>query len=138
MIRTATPDDLPKLLEWGRHFAESVDLPGGYDPESAEGLFRQLMDAGILLIGEGGAVGAFVHPSPYNAAHVTGQELFWWVEPEHRGNGTGKALFDALQVAVAEAGAGSFTMSTLGDHGIGRFYESRGYRQTDQNYTKTF
>lgn len=138
MIREATEADLPQLLEWGANFAESIDLPGGYDRQSAEVMFRQLMDAGILLIGDGGAVGAFVHPSPYNSAHLTGQEMFWWVEPEHRGNGMGRDLFDALQAMVEEAGVKSFTMSTLGDHGIGRFYEAHGYRQTDQNYTKLF
>lgn len=138
MIREATEADLPQLLEWGANFAESIDLPGGYDPESAEAMFRQLIEIGILLIGEGGAVGALLHPAPYNKAHITGQELFWWVEPEHRGNGTGKALFEALQAAVSEAGAGSFTMSTLGNHAIGQVYEAHGYRHTDRNYTKVF
>lgn len=138
MIREATEADLPQLLEWGAHFAESIDLPGGFDPESGEAMFRQLIEIGILLIGEGGAVGALLHPAPYNKAHITGQELFWWVEPEHRGNGTGKALFDALQAMVEEAGAGSFTMSTLGNHAIGQLYEAHGYRHTDRNYTKVF
>lgn len=138
MIREAVEADIPQLLDWGDDFARSVNLPGGYDRASAEATFRLLMDQGILLICEGGAVGAMLHPSLYNSSHQTGQEMFWWVDPAHRGSGTGRELFDALQAMVEEAGADSFTMSTLGDHGIGKFYESRGYRQSDQNYLITF
>lgn len=140
MTREATEADLPDLLRWGADFAASIDLPGGFDPDSAEAFFRLLMgtENGILLIAEGGAVGALLHPAPYNRAHLTGQELFWWVDPAFRGAGTGKALFDALQAAVANLGANSFSMSTLGDHAIGQFYASRGYRQTDKTYTITF
>lgn len=139
MIRDATESDLPELLKWGADFAASIDLPGGYVPEDAEGMFRQLIEIGILLIAPGcGAVGALVHPSPYNKSHLTGQELFWWVDPASRGAGTGKGLFEALQASVRASGAGSFTMSTLGNHAIGQLYEAHGYRHTDRNYTKIF
>lgn len=142
MIREATEADIPTIVEWGAHFAEACNLPGGYDPSSAEIFFRHLIENpdGILLIGDGGAIGGMAHASPYNHAHKTGQELFWWVEPDKRKEGLGIALLKALQNAIEALGVHSWTLSTVGldDGSLGQVYERFGYKLTDRNYSRTF
>lgn len=142
MIREATEADIPNLLRWGEAFADACDLPGGLALDDAELFFRQMIDSpnAVLLVGEGGAIGGLLHPSPYNAAHITGQELFWWVEPDKRGGRLGIMLLEALERAVVAQGAHSWTMASVGlDNGsVGRILERRGYRVTDRNYTKIF
>lgn len=141
MIRPAVIEDIPKLLTWGRDFAEACKLPGGFDPASAETFFRHLITdpGGILLVAPGGAIGGMVHPSPYNHAHLTGQELFWWVDPEHRGARVGISLLNALMEAVEAFGAHSWTVSSVGLDGgsVGRILDRKGFVLTDRNYTKT-
>jgi len=139
-IRSATLDDMDFLLLCGEHFAEAVKLPGGFDAVSAEQFFRFLIESpdGVLLIGDGGGVGGLAHPSPYNNAHKTGQELFWWVEPDKRGGRLGVALLKALEEAVEALGVQSWTVSSIGLDGdrLGPLFERWGYRLTDRNYTK--
>lgn len=143
MIREATEADIPQLLSMGAKFAVEARLHelSGYDPASVEALFRHLITdpMGILLMAEGGAAGGLVHPALFRRSHLTGMELFWWMNPESRG--AGKALFLALEQAARDRGAHSWTMATitgLGDDRLGQLYERHGYRATDRNYLKVF
>lgn len=142
MIREATGDDIFQLVAWGEDFAEACSLPGGIDRVDTAEFFAGMIESpnAVLLIDEGGAIGGMVHPSPYNKAHITGQELFWWVDPAKRGGRLGLMLLEALEDAVRAKGAHSWTMASVGlDNGsVGRILERRGYRQTDRNYTKIF
>ena len=142
-MRDATLSDIPDLLAMGERFAAAIGLNDtvGYDPASVERLFRTLIesDDGILIMADGGAAGGLVHPSLFNNEHRTGQELFWWVDPDKRGQGV--KLMAALEDAARAKGAASWMMSTMDalDHeGAARVYERRGYRATDRNYLKVF
>jgi GNAT superfamily N-acetyltransferase len=116
------------------------------DDATLERTFQQLIEgeASVILVfdkGDGlaGATGAMLHPHYWNNAHITGQELFWWVDPEHRG--IGRALFDVLESWVQVSGAHSFTMIALEhiDGGkAGAIYRRRGYRPVEHSYTKGF
>lgn len=146
MIRHAVPSDMPELLRMGRAFhavtgvADLIPL----DEPTLERTFQQLMDAelGALLVVEGeggliGATGALLHPHYWNADHITGQELFWWIDPEHRGCG-GK-LFDALEGWVREQGASSFTMialDALEADRVSLIYRRRGYRPAERCFVR--
>lgn len=143
MIREATLDDIPALLEMGRAFADRCDLHSiaPYDETSMAATFRLLIeqDNGILLITDGGAAGGMVHPAYWNHAHLTGQEFFWWVYPEKRGQGV--RLFKALEQAAKDRGAGSWAMITLDKvepEKTGRFYERCGYRKSEHSFIKVF
>lgn len=112
------------------------------DELTLERTFAQLMEHGCLLVIDGGdglagATGALLHPHYFNSAHLTGQELFWWVDPEHRGQGN--ALFDALENWVREQGAKSFTMialEALDPERVGMIYRRRGYRPVEHSYVR--
>lgn len=148
-LREATYLDLDELLRMGRAFhavtgvADIVPL----DEASLERTFVQLIDNpfGCLIVCDAhhslcGAVGALVHPHYMNSKHLTGQELFWWVEPDWR-NGMGPMLFDALEHWVRGVGASTFTMITLEalePERVAAMYKRRGYRPAERSYIKEF
>lgn len=146
MIRPAVPADLPELLRMASAFhsvsgvADIIPL----DRDTLERLLLSLIDAetGVIIVLEGeggliGATGALLHPHYFNSAHLTGSELFWWIDPEHRGKGG--LLFDALEEWVRSMGAGSFSMialEALEPERVGLIYRRRGYRPLEHNYIK--
>lgn len=146
MIREAREADIPALIEMGARFAEACGVKDrmGYDPASAEKMFQMLMssDDGVLLVldidGPRGATGGLLHPCLFNNAHRTGQELFWWVDPDWRGNGL--SLFVALEETVRAKGAQSWMMGSIGleDDRLERIYTRSGYAPADKNYIKVF
>ncbi len=148
MIRDATEDDIPEILAMGRKF---FDLAGWsevaeWDDASVTATLNHLMgsDDGILLVIDDGAgritgmAGALLYPFYLNIKHRTGQELFWWVEPEARGR-EALELFDALENRARGQGAMSFAMITvegLRSAALGRYYRRRGYRAAETTYIK--
>lgn len=145
-IREASYHDLDELLRIGRTFIAQNGVSDiiPLDERSLEISLIGMLDnpaAAILVIdgGDGlwGTTGALLHPHYWNANHLTGQELWWWVDPEHRGMGT--ALFDALEDWVRSMGANSFTMMGLEAQRpevVGKLYERRGYRPAERSYIK--
>lgn len=141
MIRDATHADIPALVGMGeRFFLESgYSKEATFDPATFESTLRSLIDgdSGILIITEGGMAGALVYPMYFNASILTGQELFYWISPEHRGGGV--ALLDALESRAKALGAKTFSMiclDTLRPEAVGRLYERRGYRKSEHSYIK--
>lgn len=144
MIRHAVPGDLPELLRMGRAFhavtgvADVIPL----DEATLTQTFLNLMQGGVILVVEGedglvGATGALLHPHYFNASHLTGQEMFWWIDPEHRG--CGAELFTALEQWVRDQGAHSFSMialDALDPERVGLIYRRRGYRATEHSYLR--
>lgn len=148
-LREATYLDLDELLRMGRAFhavtgaADLIPL----DEDTLERTFVGLIDSpvGTVIVAEAhtglcGAVGGMLHPSYLNSNHLTGQELFWWVDPEHR-EGVGRTLFDALEDWARGQGANSFMMITLDalePERVAALYKRRGYRPAERLYLKGF
>lgn len=141
-VRLAQISDLPNILRMGREFWKASGASHiGFDERSATELILKLMSGpdGILLVaGDVGMAAAIVFPHYLNSAHITGQELFWWIDPEHRKSGIGKEMFVELE-KWARSRAHSFSMIALanGDE-IGKFYLSLGYKKLETHYTRTF
>lgn len=146
MIRPATHDDLPRVLEMGERFFDTAgwDDVAEWDQASVRKTLEGLIegDAGCLFVAEAegglvGMTGGLVYPFYFDHGHITGQELFWWVEPEHRG--VGGALLDAMETWAKEAGAKSFAMIALDKINpdlMGRVYRRRGYRPSEHSYIR--
>lgn len=138
MIREATLEDIPALLEMGAKFAEKAKLADsvGYDPETMADTFSKMISAGEpLFIGETGAIGALTFAHPFNANHICASELFWWSEGRE-----GMRLLNAL-IKHCEGSCDSLVMLTLEaikPEETGRLYERFGFRPLEHSYVKVF
>ena len=128
------------MAEMGKRFYEATGYSdiAEYDHES---VVTSLRNIPVLLVAEKdvlvGVAGAMVYPFYMNLKHMTAQEVFWWVDPEHRG--IGSELFDALVSEVKKRGANSLSMialDSLNPERVGEFYKSRGFRPSDHSYIK--
>jgi GNAT superfamily N-acetyltransferase len=139
MIRAAIASDVPRLVEMGRRFRAET----GYAKHLAENpakmaeLAQQLADAGCLLVSERddqivGMIGFIVYPH-FLSGETTGGEVFWWVEPEHRGEGV-KLLREAERVART-AGAKTMQMIAPTDR-VATLYQRLGYEFVEASYQR--
>jgi hypothetical protein len=138
LIREATEADIPALVALGERSVARGNLPCGFDAGSMEQTLRFLMESpdGFIFTTDAvdGAVGGLAHPHPFNAAHKTGTELFWWAE----GDG-GRELFDAMEGRVRELGCHSWMMIALESMrpaAVGALYRRRGYAPVEHSYMK--
>jgi len=86
-----------------------------------------------------GMVAGVTQPHWFNAAHLVGQELFWWVDPLARGSGAGFKLMDAIEKWARDMGCKSFCMAStanLAPEKLARVYKRRGYVPQDIYYAK--
>lgn len=138
-IRPAEIPDIPDVVVMGKGF---YDLMGysqvtEYDPDTVAGFLEHLIndDNGILLVVDDGIelrgmAAGMVFPFYLNHAHITGQELFYWIDPEFRKHRLGITLLDELENAAIEKGAKSFIMMSLDNlepDRLAQFYARRGY-----------
>jgi GNAT superfamily N-acetyltransferase len=149
MIRAATEEDIPAVLVMGRRFFDLAGCPAiaEWDDASFIMTLKNLIESpdGILLVVERsdrlvGMAGALLFPFYFNTSHRTGQEIFWWVEPEARGR-EALALFAALEEQARDAGAESFIMSNveaMRSEAVARYYRRRGYRAAENTFIKRF
>ena len=148
MIRFATPDDAIPVAEMVQKFYEMAltDMLGPYDKLAAANLIAatsMASDACTIVAEDGGrivgTIGVLSYNHPFKPSVRIAQELFWWVEPEYRRSGTGKAMLDAAEAWAKDIGCSGMLMITI--HGIdhernGAFYERSGYGPFEHSYLK--
>lgn len=139
MIRAALAADVPRLVEMGRRFRceSSYQKHLGENPQKMGELALQLLAAGGLLVSEReaqlvGMIGFVLYPHFLSGETVAG-EIFWWVEPEHRGEGP-KLLRQAEKLAK-QAGAERMQMIAPTDR-VANLYRRFGYEFVEATYQK--
>ena len=142
MVRNANIDDIPSLLIMAKKFFKAAKFDGiEYNEESTSKTIQHLIAShgGLLLVsdnnGVDGMIGALVYPMYFNAAHLTGQELFWWSE----GGIGGIKLIAEMEKQAKELGAKTFSMIYLENitpKKLRDFYEKRGYKQSETHYMR--
>lgn len=116
-IRQATATDIPLLVSYGqRYYDESVYAEWlTFSRRRVTDWFGYLVDShdAVVFLTDGGmAAGAF--NGLFMTEDPNANELLWWVAPEQRGKGRGRALRQALEDWAAKRGAKLMTLSTLG------------------------
>lgn len=114
------------------------------DPESFATLVRQLMNpaqgrAYVLVQGSEiiGGAGVLFFPCWYDANRLDAQELFWWIEPEHRGKRDGIRLIERIEADAKAAGVHRLMLiHPAGNEKVGFFYARRGYTKTETVYSR--
>lgn len=143
-VREATVDDIPRLVQMGQRFR----LETGYASRIAENtgqmsaLSERLIagEDGLLLVSdrEGivtGMLGVLVFPHHLSGALVAG-ELFFWVEPDHRGHGV--RLLKQAETWARANGATAFHMMAPSPE-VERLYQRLGYTVLPEvTYEKRF
>lgn len=147
VIRAARYGDVETIVKLGKLFFDEAQWSDvtTWDDDSIRVTLGNLIenDDGILLVCSSenkiiGMAGGLVHPAYFNHHHKTGQELFWWIDPAHRG-GCGGKLLDRLEAEAKKRGAQSWSMISLAKvrpEAVGRLYERRGYRASEHTYIK--
>lgn len=145
MIRKATHDDVPRIVEMSRRFyattsyAAMVPMADG----DVEDIAAMLIDTGVMLVAEVdgqvvGMVGLAVMPFTFNRSARIAAEVVWWVEPEAQGAGVGQALLAAVEPACVAAGVHCIQMMILATSPpqAAALYERDGYRHSETSFTK--
>jgi len=108
LIRAATPDDIPRLLEMARaHHAVMTGLPP-LDDDSFAATARGAIEgpASVVLISDGGSLCGAIQPFYFNAAESAAIE-FWW----NATDATGGQLLAGVEAWAQDRGAGWVMMS---------------------------
>lgn len=144
-IRTATHDDIPRIVEMAERFyaqTRYADITP-MAKESAAGLAIVLMDQGVMLVAERdgvvvGMAGLFIEPFTFNVSKTVATELVWWVELEHQRSGIGMDLLAAIEPACRAKGADVIRMMCLAGQceGAEAIYSRMGYVPSEHAYTK--
>ena len=149
MVREAIAADVPRLVELGQRFFDETDMGQvtTYDPQSAGRNFAALLtmeNAGVFVLDVGGEVvgviAGLLAPYLFNAAELTGMELLWYVEPEHRGNFSSLRLVRVLEEWARQQGAATFAMAAMmtSPAAVADFYQRRGYRPQETHFVRRF
>jgi GNAT superfamily N-acetyltransferase len=125
-------------------FFDAASPPGTFRPAVFLATWDQLFAAGIGVIFGlrneerklQGIFGAMKYPDP-NTGEMVANEMFWWVQPEARGQG--RSLLEAYEAWAGEQGARYLTMVHLSNsmpERLRKLYERRGYRESETHYIK--
>ncbi|TWA74172.1 hypothetical protein FBZ82_101187 [Azospirillum brasilense] len=143
MVRRATSDDLPALLEHARAMYGLSGMAGiaEWSDDAMADTFHALMASpmgAVFVAEEGGrAVGMLVagaHPLYFAHDHLVAQEIGWHAEP-----GYGPGLKAAFEAWAREVGASSIIMGALESQrpeAVARLYRRSGYQLMETNFIK--
>ena len=136
MIRKATPDDLPRVIELGRAFqaySPYRNLP--FDDEAFGEFCAGVMEAGVIFLSEDGFLGGLLNPMYFNPSVIMAVELFWWA------GSTGRQLRQAFEEWAQENGAQGCQFTGLADEReptIRKVFARAGYRACEVAFMKEF
>lgn len=109
-----------------------------FDDEKMRAFLADLIDNHIVVIDEGGMAGATLTNTYFSSDPII-HELFWWIEPEYRGNGLGTQIREAMEEFGRVNNAKAVVMSLLDmstpEH-IRNHYRAVGYVPAETGYIR--
>ena len=142
MIRRATTDDVPRLIEMGQRFTQETEYRGlvEVNPEKLADTLNAMLTSpvnAVFVSSAGGALTglllAVVYENPFSG-DLTGSELAWWVEPEARGDGL--RLLKAAEAWAIDAGATRMQMVAPNER-VGALYKRLGYTPLETAFQRS-
>lgn len=137
IVRDAIEADIPRLVEMGRRFRSETSYSKylADNPERMAQLGRQLLAKDGLLLAErdGAIVGmlGFIVHSHFISGEIAAGEVFWWMEPEFRGDGL--KLVDEAKRRARLAGALYLDMIAPSKR-VARLYQHLGYEFVESTH----
>lgn len=136
VLRCATLDDLPELVETARQCFETYRswAPRGWDPPATDlhlaGLRGRMAERGSwsMVAEAGGAVAGQVGASPARGERGTGHVWMLFLREPWWGTGLGPRLLDSALATARERGLARMRLQTPSEHARARaFYEREGW-----------
>lgn len=142
MIRVATLDDVPRILELGAQSLIDGPYAGKWDnnPEQARKLAEHIINTAgqVLLYEEGGAVHGllgFVVSPHFFTGEIVAAEIMWYVLPEHRAGGHALTLLWEAEKTARLLGATRLQF-TAPNEKVGDIYTRFGFEKIEVLYQK--
>ena len=143
-IREAASHDVEAIVAMGVHFIAGTTYGDhlSINPLQLRDFAGRCVSGGlgesaILLSEEDGVttgmIGLLVAPHPFSGDR-TASELFWWVEPSHRGHGL--RLMRAAEAWAVQHGAARLQMVAPNER-VAKLYRARGYTQLESTYQRS-
>jgi hypothetical protein len=140
LIRDAQMSDVPRIVEMGRHFLKgsTYEKHLSENPDRMAELAEKLISVNGLIVSQQGSdvmgmLGWILH-SHFISGDLMAGEVFWWTEPEMRGDGI-RLLKEAERRAIA-AGAKSFQMIAPNDK-VANVYKRLGFDFVEATWQKS-
>jgi len=146
MIRPLQLHEIARISTIGDEFSAEADYPGGFSLDRFCKVWAPLIasDRGEVLIAEtnegelAGAIGvAFIEDG--FSGHPVAMESFWYVRKQFRSTRAGLNLFFGFENAGRARKVKKYVMVhlvALGAEKLHAFYESQGYKLTEQTFVK--
>lgn len=146
VVRRATLEDLPAYTPMAKNFLASTPMGEiiPFDEEAFKIFYTNAManpDLGAWIAeydGKAiGGAGALAFPMYFNPAYVSVQEIWWWLEPEARGKGAGKAMYREIEQWAESKGAKALIMVALENgktHKFEHLYARQGFKPMERTF----
>lgn len=136
MIRQARLSDIPRIVEMGAKFHAMSDYSFAEFNREATARFLEATinnpDA-VIFCHEQGMIGGALVPLYFDPDTKIAIETFWWADSE------GMALLTHFEWWAEAKGAAAVSMACLEgkrSKALGRVFKMRGYRPTENTYTR--
>jgi GNAT superfamily N-acetyltransferase len=86
-----------------------------------------------------GIAGALLYPMYFSPSSMVVQELWWWLTPQVRGKGAGKAMYDTIESWAIANNATALFMIALEDDRVGKManlYTRKGFRPMERTFIR--
>lgn len=147
IIRSLFLDDVTmlRIAELGKHFYSLTGLAGNFKPETFATMWNQCMKMGLsatwISKTEGGNITGILGMSlsfGIMDGQTIAEEIFWFVDPEHRGR-HGLQLFHEAERWAEDLGVKRMTMSSIENiksDKLTTFYQRKGFRKLQTQYVR--
>ena len=142
MIRHATPEDWPRIVEMATRFVAETRYSDFIEisqeqVESSLDAITNSPNSVVLVSGSDGHITGMIVvmicPHPFSGERIA-YEVVWWVDPEARGDGV--RLLRAAEKFGKDSGAKKMNMVAPNDK-VAHFYERLGYEKVEVAFQRS-
>lgn len=141
-LRKANEKDIAPCLVMGRVFwKESPIAHRPYNEEGIKTLLKRLIDDNSMIVAEHegttvGAIGILITDNHFDPTLKVAVEVFWYMAPELREVGLGKAMLEAAESLAKARGVEMMSMGTMSNEKADTMLKNNGYVLTERTYTR--
>lgn len=134
MIREATEDDIPELVDMGKKFHEAGGLACAFNEVATGTFLERMIESGdaVVFRSDKGMIGGGVSNPYCDPDWRLALEFFWWSEDKQ-----GVKLFKAFEEWARSKNADEIRMTTIPDlPAAEKIVKRRGYQPSEISYSR--